>query len=109
MPLLTLSCKENSLQAYVFGISPKGDRGSELSTARLRFDKTDVRALKMLRAVRDDALFFRRPIEIIRTMMNHDQLLFRFTTADSDHLTATFNLTGLGKALEPLREECDWE
>ncbi len=109
MPLLTLRCKENSWQAYVFGISPKADRESELATARLRFDKTEVRTLKMVRAVGDDALFFRRPIEIIRTMMNHGQLLFRFTTADSDRLTATFNLRGLSKALEPLREECDWE
>ncbi len=109
MPLLTLSCKENSLQAYVFGIAPQADRRSDLSTVRIRFDKTEAQTLKMVRAVGDDALFFRQPIEIVGTIMNHDELLFGFTGVDSDLLTATFVLKGLSKALQPLQEECGWE
>ena len=109
LPLLTLACKGNSLQAYVFGIVPQAGRRNDLATARLRFDKREAKTIKMVRAVRDDALFFRQPIEIVRTIMNHDQLLFGFTSVDSDRLTATFNLRGLSKALEPLQEECGWE
>ena len=109
LPLLTLACKENSLQAYVFGIVPQAGRRNDLATARLRFDKTEAKKIRMVRAVRDDALFFRQPIEIVRTMMNHDQLLFGFTSVDSGLLTATFNLTGLREALRPLQEECGWE
>ena len=109
LPLLTLTCKGNSLQAYVFGIAPKAARRSDLATARLLFDKTEAQTIKMVRAVRNDALFFRQPIEIIRTMMNHDQMLFGFTSVDSGLLTATFDLTGLSKALQPLQEECGWE
>ena len=109
LPLLTLSCKESSLQAYVFGIAPQPDRRSDIATARLRFDKTEAQTIKMLRAVADDALFFRQPVEIIRTMMNHDQMLFGFTSADSELLMATFDLTGLSEALSPLQEECAWE
>ena len=109
LPLLTLTCKENSLQAYLFGIAPRADRRSDLATARLRFDKSEAQTLKMVRAVRDDALFFQQPIEIVRTMMNHDQMLFGFTSVDSDLLTATFDLRGLSEALQPLQEECGWE
>ena len=109
LPLLTLACKGNSLQEYVFGIVPQAGRSNDLATARLRFDKREAKTIEMVRAVRDDALFFRQPIEIVRTMMNHDQLLFGFTSVDSDRLTATFNLRGLSKALEPLQEECGWE
>ena len=65
--------------------------------------------VKMVRAVGDDALFFRQPIEIVGTIMNHDELLFGFTGVDSDLLTATFVLKGLSKALQPLQEECGWE
>ena len=109
MPLLTLSCKENSLQAYVSGIAPQADRGSDLSTVRIRFDKTEAQTLKMVRAVEDDALFFRQPIEIVRTMMNHDQMLFGFKSDDADLLTATFDLRGLSEAPQPSQEECGWE
>ena len=109
LPLLTLSCKENSLQAYVFGIAPRPDHGSDLASARLRFDKTEAQTIKMLRAVADDALFFRQPIEIVRTMTNHDQMLFGFTSVDSELLMATFDLRGLSEALPPLQEECAWE
>ncbi len=109
LPLLTLSCKENSLQAYVFGIAPQPDPRSDLSSARLRFDKAEAQTLKMVRAVADDALFFRQPIEIVRTMINHDQMLFGFTSADSELLMATFDLRGLSEALSPLQEKCAWE
>ena len=109
LPLLTLSCKENSLQAYVFGIAPQPDPRSDLSSARLRFDKAEAQTLKMVRAVADDALFFRQPLEIVRTMINHDQMLFGFTSADSELLMATFDLRGLSEALSPLQEKCAWE
>ena len=109
LPLLTLSCKENSLQAYVFGIAPQPDPRSDLSSARLRFDKAEAQTLKMVRAVADDALFFRQPLEIVRTMINHDQMLFGFTSVDSELLMATFDLRGLSEALSPLQEECAWE
>lgn len=109
-PRLTVACKGEEYQAYVFmGMRAETERRRDLVTARLRFDDLEAETVSMIRSQEDDALFFREPREIVGRLRNHDRLVFGFTPADSDIALTSFNLRGLTKAMGPLEEQCGWE
>ncbi len=109
-PILQIRCKENTTEAYVVaGMLVAGTHGQH-NTAQvtLRFDKTETFNIQMDKSTDGKAVFFRKPIKIIKQMMRHGRLLFQFIPSDSSPVITTFDLAGLSKVIKPLREACGW-
>lgn len=107
---LYLKCTENETRAFVFtGMAAQPERGKyNRATATLRYDQEEARTLVMNESSNHDRLFFPQPIAEIKRMMKHDEMLFRFTPHNATMTTTRFNLRGLEKAVQPLREACHW-
>lgn len=107
---LFLRCRENETDAYIYtGLPAQPERGNyNRVTVTLRYDKEDARTIVMNESTDNQALFFRQPIAEIKRMMEHEEMLFRFTPHNAPPTTTRFQLRGLEKAIEPLREACHW-
>ena len=107
-PTLSVSCRENKIQAYIaVGEPPAREGHRDYATVHLRFDKLDSKRTRLLRSVDGDALFFQDAVQMVESMVAHDELVFGFTPRNSDLVLTTFALSGLQHALPPLVEECD--
>ncbi|MFN4228328.1 type VI secretion system-associated protein TagO [Parvibaculum sp.] len=107
---LFLRCVENKTSAYVFtGMPAEPERGRyNKASVQLRYDKEKPRRLVMTQGTDRKTLFFPDPVAEIKRMMKHDEMLFRFTPFSAGKTSARFKLTGLEKAVQPLREACHW-
>ncbi len=47
-------------------------------------------------------------IPFLKELFGHDRLFVRATPHSESPLEASFDITGLEKAIEPLREACGW-
>lgn len=52
--------------------------------------------------------FHPRPIKFIKEMIGNKRLVARTTPYSSNTKTVVFNIHGLGNAIKPLREACNW-
>lgn len=109
-PSLIIRCKEGETESYVVtGMITSSNYGeTESSTVTIRLDKEKASQQTMSQSTDNKALFFRRPIKQIKSMMEHDTLLFQFIPFNSSPATTTFDLRGLPEAIKPLREACKW-
>jgi type VI secretion system protein VasI len=108
-PTLNLRCKEKKLDAYVVtDMAPAVEYGlSDQATATIRFDKDKATSEVMDESTDHNALFFKRPTNIIAMMFEHQTLLFQFTPFNSSPVITTFNLTGAKQAVHSLEVACD--
>jgi hypothetical protein len=109
-PALILRCKERETNAYVVvGMQVDNDYGEiDVSTARIRFDSDPAQTIKMGESTDGEALFFRDPIPIIRTMVTHNQMVFEFSPFHAAPAETVFDLRGLSAAVTPLQNACGW-
>jgi type VI secretion system protein VasI len=109
-PTLILRCQEKELDAYLnVGMQPNVESDSLYgATVLLRFDKEPAQTHRTGKSTDGEALFFSDPTEIIRLILQHDQMLFRFTPFNSNPQETFFDLKGLREIIRPLREACGW-
>ena len=107
-PTLQIRCKENTTEAYVAVGMSIANTLYDTAKITLRFDKTKAFDIQMSESTNGEAVFFQKPIQMIKRMMKHDRLLFQFTPFNSSPAITTFDLIGLGETIKPLRENCNW-
>ncbi len=110
-PVLVLRCKEHKTEAYIrTGMAANVEYGRvDEATVRIRLDRDSARETITSESTDHEALFFREPIGLIRSMLKHEQLTFGFTPFNSSAVQTTFDLRGLDAAVVPLRESCGWK
>lgn len=105
-----LQCRENKTLIYItFNGHFMSDHQHGKVTYRL--DDTPSGSTNMKESTDHEALGLwsgRTSIPFIKKMFGHDNLLIRATPFSESPLTATFPITGLENAIEPLRKSCGW-
>lgn len=109
-PALVIRCQENSTEAYFrTGVKANPEVGNYNSaTVRIRVDQEPVQSYSMSESTDGEALFVPQPIGKIKQWIGKDKITFSFTPYNSDPQLTTFTITGIGNALQPLRETCKW-
>lgn len=108
---LYLRCSE-STTALMFAT------GCHMASGHGGFDRIEYRLDKdKARTVRGDASTDNKAlglwtgakaIPVIKQMLGKSEVVVRMTPYSESPFTATFNVAGLEKAIEPLRKECGW-
>lgn len=109
-PSLVLRCQQKKTEAYIdVGVSPHVESGNlDGATITLRFDKNKAVKVNCSKSTDGHGLFLPRPIEKIKTMLNHESMYLQFVPHNASPTSTTFTLKGLDKAIQPLRKECNW-
>ncbi len=109
-PRLMLRCQEGEVSAYVAtGLRPDVEYGNTSgATVTVRFDKNPAQELNTSQSTDGEALFFEEPKGMIRTLLLHQVMLFRFTPFNSAPQETSFTLRGLAQAIKPLETACGW-
>jgi type VI secretion system protein VasI len=107
-PTLILRCMDHETSAYVAtSLGAQPENGGDY-TAAVRLDGQKAFKVSMREATSNDALVFSGGAAMIKKMIGHKRMLFRWVPFDSPPAIATFDITGVGEAIKPLREACKW-
>lgn len=107
---LLVQCFENTTSLYiqshcfVADIQGYGD-------VDVRLDDEPMRTIAMRESTNNRALGLwrgNRSIPVVRSMFGKERLIARLTPFNDSPVTATFPITGLETAIEPLRKACNW-
>jgi len=77
----------------------------------IRLDEDAMRTLSMAASTDNSALGLWRggsSIPVVRSLFGKERLIMRFTPFNESPLEATFDITGLETAIDPLRKACNW-
>lgn len=109
-PTLIVRCQEGKTETYInTRMRPDVESGHlDGATVLLRFDKEVARPYRAGKSTDGEALFLPGAVPMIRSMAQHDRMLFRFTPFNSPPQETTFDLRGLSTALPPLQKACGW-
>jgi len=110
-PQLVVRCKERKTEAYITtGMAPAVESGNyEGATVLLRLDKDKAFTLNASKSTDSKALFLPGAVGLIKRMLPHQQMLFRFTPFNASPQEVTFDIRGLDKAIVPLQQACGWK
>lgn len=112
-PSLVVRCQNNKTEVYVVtgmqaATSDIGDYGTEYHEVTLRYDRDKAKNIRMTGSTDGKALFFSNAVEVAKTMMGHEKLLFEFTPFNANPAMTTFDIGGLKQSIQPLRKVCHW-
>ena len=112
-PTLVLRCKERKTEAYIqtgmVGQIHFGEYGSDEGTlTRARYDKGPVRKYIMGKSTDGEAYFYSRPVEEMRLMTRHEEMVMEFTPFNANPQEIRFDLRGLSEELPRIRAVCKW-
>ncbi len=86
-----------------------GQYGQDLGTEmRMRYDKGEVFTYAMTGAENKKAYFVQDAVAEAKYMLNRRRLLVEFTPFNSETQEFTFDISGLGEVIAPLRKACSW-
>lgn len=116
VPSLFITCRENKTEAYIdLGMSPAVESGDYIH-ATLRLDSEQAFTQTFGKSTDGQAIFFSFPsgdnegklLWFLRRLVDHKQMMLRFTPFNSSPTITTFDLSGLTEALKPLQNACGW-
>lgn len=111
-PTLIVRCSENTTAIYLsVGCHMTSSRYNSYGDVTYRLDDDKAKTRGFVESTDNKALGLWRgksAIPFIKSMLGHDQMITRFTPFSESAVTATFNIAGLDKAVQPLREACNW-
>ncbi len=105
-----IHCRENTTLFYiVFNSLFMSDH--QYGRVTYRLDSQKAQTKKMKESTSNMALGLwrgRSSIPFVKSMFGHEKMLVRATPHGESAVTATFSITGLEEAVEPLRRSCHW-
>lgn len=104
--VLVLRCLSDTTDLYIRWNGYLG-RDSTMVTTRIGSLRAETRSWG-LSTDKQSSFHPRSPIATIKTMVDHGTLLAQVTPYNENPITATFDTSGLGAAIAPLRETCKW-
>tara|TARA_Y100000031_G_C8162415_1_gene357680 strand:- start:600 stop:1100 length:501 start_codon:yes stop_codon:yes gene_type:complete len=107
LPKLIFRCKEGSFEIYIkVGVQQDVEQDFENSTVRIRYDKEPAFQTKMGHSTSGDALFFKKPNEVLLEMVKHKTMVFGFTPFNASPVQTSFDLTEIRENIQPLINSC---
>lgn len=107
LPKLIFRCKEGSIEIYInVGVQQDVEYDFENSTVRIRYDKEPAFQTKMGHSTSGDALFFKKPNEVLLEMVKHKTMVFGFTPFNASPVQTSFDLIQLRENIQPLVNAC---
>jgi type VI secretion system protein VasI len=105
-PVLFIRCKENTTEVFIaWGVY----LGLDSTRVLERLDKQDATTTAWNNSTDNKAVFRRgNKIDYVKTLMEHDKVLYQVTPYNESPVMASFDLRGLSEAVEPLRDSCGW-
>lgn len=109
---LYLRCHENTTAIYISTqCHLASSRYNSYGDVEIRIDDNASRTVPMDSSTSNDSLGFwsgGQAIPLIKSMLDGDILLTRFTPFSESPVTARFEISGISEAIKPLRESCGW-
>lgn len=110
--ILRLRCLENTTALVIStGCHMTSSRYSDYGDVTYRLDTDKARTVGMQESTNNRSLGLWRgatAIPVIKQMFGKKQLIARMTPYGENSFTATFDISGTEKAVEPLRKACGW-
>ena len=107
-PTLAVRCADSDTNVYVaFGFHVDGDYRGNVR-ARIRYDGGEPERLTLSESTTRTAAFFPRPLNHLREMFRHTEMLIEVEESLGGSRVARFNIEGLEAATAPIREHCNW-
>lgn len=101
---LIARCKSGKTELY---INWQDYLGSE-SYVLTRIGKNEAITRKWSLSTDSQATFHRSSISFLKEMLTSSNLVAQTTPYNESPVTAIFDISGLGNAIKPLRETCNW-
>lgn len=109
---LILRCQEKKTSMYFnTGCHMTSSDYNDYGDVTYRLDSDKARKVGMAESTDNKALGLwsgGKSIPVIKQMLGKDEMVVRMTPYGQSPFTATFKITGLSEAIEPLRKECNW-
>jgi len=105
-----ITCQEHSTQTFfVLGGMFLADTGG-FGDVTVRIDRNKAQTMSLTESTDNQALGIWRGagVPFIKSLIGKTRLLLVATPYNESSITVEFNITGLGEALQPLREACSW-
>lgn len=107
-PVLSIRCKENTTALSIWwGVY----LGLDSTNVTHRIGKTKAKTTEWTLSTKNEHIGKWRggtSIPFIKKLFNQSELLLQVTPYGENSVMATFNITGLNTAIEPVREQCNW-
>lgn len=108
--VLNIMCRENTtdLSIYFNGLHMSD---YQYGTVTYRLDKDKAKQKRMVESTSNEHLGLwggGNSIPFIKAMFGKSQLLIEATPYGENSVAASFNISGIGEAIEPLRKACHW-
>lgn len=108
---LVLRCQENTTSLILSTHCHVASGFSNYGRVEYRIDDQKVVSRNFDESTNNRSLGLwsgRQAIPAIKSMLNAQRLLVRFTPFNENPVTAAFPIAGLSEAISPLRESCNW-
>ena len=109
---LYIRCRENTTAVYLSTqCHLASSQYNSYGDVDIRIDEKATRTLSMDSSTSNDSLGFwsgGKAIPLIKSMLDGDVMLARFTPYGESAVTARFEISGISEAIKPLRESCGW-
>lgn len=109
---LVVRCHENTTSIYFnTGCHMTSSEYDDYGTVRYRLDDDKARSFKGDVSTNNRSLGLwsgGRSIPVIKSMFGKKQMIVQMTPFSENPFTATFNISGLQEAVDPLRKACGW-
>lgn len=109
--MLLARCKSNKTNVFiVWGdyLGTDGDSGNNRKEVTVRVGESKASLQRWDVSTDNEATFSPDPINLLKAMVQSNQLVAQVTPYDAAPNTALFDTTGLGNALKPLMKVCGW-
>jgi HEAT repeats len=108
--ILTVRCKEHQIDAYITpGMPATVQDAGRPGTVNMWLDQDPPIGAVLGNAPNRKALVFADAKAFVYEILPHQRLLFRFTPFNSTPQETSFDLRGLGVALQPVARACKWD
>lgn len=109
-PSLLIRCLSNKTDLYFsLGMQTSVETGNfNASTITLRLDKNKPFKLVADKSTDNKSLFVRRPISLLKQIMEAEEMLLQFVPFNASQVVTSFTVSGLKESIGPLRKICKW-
>ncbi|MHC5655989.1 type VI secretion system-associated protein TagO [Stappia sp. ICDLI1TA098] len=109
---LVMRCRENTTAIIInTGCHMTSSNYSNYGDVTYRIDQEPARTIGMRESTNNRSLGLwngRQAIPVIKQMIGKNQVIMKMTPYGNNPIIATFQISGLETAIEPLRKECSW-
>ncbi len=109
-PTLTVRCKENRTEIYVhtYTQAKSGAYSYQKAGVRIRIDKNPAYNQSWGKSTDGEALFAPHPIQLAKSMLGAEEMIFEFLPFNSSLALVRFNLRGFYSHIGKVAAACGW-